>query len=511
MKKSILTLLITFSVLIVQAQQWLGSGTSSNLIYRDGNVLVGGTSIIGTFAPSDRLIQVQAPINQNAFLTFRNQGSSASLDLAINNSFGRASIYANLVPLTFWTSSIERLRITNAGDIGIGTTTPTTKFEINSGISGIAGLKFTQLPVSSIAQANNGKVLSVDVSGNIILTTASGSSSGNWSIAGNSGTVDGINFIGTTDNVPLSIRVNNILAGRIEQASSNTFLGISTGINNSSTQNTAVGGNSFITNTSGFGNSAFGALSLYSNSTGSGNTGIGNSALQNNSIGNYNTSVGIYALNNNQSGTNNTVIGYSANTSTTALTNASAFGANALVNTSNKIRIGNTSVSVIEGQVDWSWPSDGRFKFNIKEDEVVGLQFINRLRPVVYSFDTQKFQEFLMRKMPDSLQKAYLNNIDFGPSSAVRRSGFVAQEVEKAAEEVKYNFSAIHVPANEDDNYSISYSEFVVPLVKAVQELSKENAEMKKQIEELRKMINGISVNSYSEKSKNEANESVGK
>ena len=30
-----------------------------------------------------------------------------------------------------------------------------------------------------------------------------------WLLNGNSGTTDGVNFLGTTDNVPLSIRVNN--------------------------------------------------------------------------------------------------------------------------------------------------------------------------------------------------------------------------------------------------------------------------------------------------------------
>lgn len=36
------------------------------------------------------------------------------------------------------------------------------------------------------------------------------------SLSGNAGTVDGINFIVTIDNVPLSVRVNNQQAGRID-------------------------------------------------------------------------------------------------------------------------------------------------------------------------------------------------------------------------------------------------------------------------------------------------------
>ena len=54
-------------------------------------------------------------------------------------------------------------------------------------------------------------------------------------------------------------------------------------------------------------------------------------------------------------------------------------------------------------------------------------------------------------------------------------TGFVAQDVEQAAAETGYEFSGIHKPETADGLYSITYSEFVVPLVKAVQELSKLN------------------------------------
>ncbi len=39
-----------------------------------------------------------------------------------------------------------------------------------------------------------------------------------WSLTGNAGTVDGTNFIGTTDNVPLNFRVNNVRGLRLEYA-----------------------------------------------------------------------------------------------------------------------------------------------------------------------------------------------------------------------------------------------------------------------------------------------------
>ena len=52
----------------------------------------------------------------------------------------------------------------------------------------------------------------------------------------------------------------------------------------------------------------------------------------------------------------------------------------------------------------------------------------------------------------------------------IRYSGFIAQEVEAAAQKVGYSFSGVDGPKNEKDNYGLRYAEFVVPLVKAVQE-----------------------------------------
>jgi len=71
--------------------------------------------------------------------------------------------------------------------------------------------------------------------------------------------------------------------------------------------------------------------------------------------------------------------------------------------------------------------------------------------------------------------------------SNIRQTGFIAQEVEKVAKELGFDFSGVDIPENEDDYYGLRYAQFVVPLVKAVQEqqqmitqLQKENAELQK-------------------------------
>ena len=67
------------------------------------------------------------------------------------------------------------------------------------------------------------------------------------------------------------------------------------------------------------------------------------------------------------------------------------------------------------------------------------------------------------------------------------QTGFVAQDVKTAAQGVGYDFSGVDV--DEKGIYSLKYSEFVVPLVKAVQELSEQNDLLREQINELKNRI----------------------
>ena len=54
-------------------------------------------------------------------------------------------------------------------------------------------------------------------------------------------------------------------------------------------------------------------------------------------------------------------------------------------------------------------------------------------------------------------------------------TGFIAQDVDKAAKSLNYDFSGVDAAKNDKDLYGLRYSDFVVPLVKAVQELSEKN------------------------------------
>jgi len=69
-------------------------------------------------------------------------------------------------------------------------------------------------------------------------------------------------------------------------------------------------------------------------------------------------------------------------------------------------------------------------------------------------------------------------------ATLIRRSGFIAQEVERAAQASGYNFSGIIRPRTEQEHYSLSYESFVVPLVKAVQEQQQQIEQLKKEKKE---------------------------
>lgn len=161
-----------------------------------------------------------------------------------------------------------------------------------------------------------------------------------WLLKGNAGTIDGVNFLGTTDAVPFNLRVNNQVAGRVELPSTgNTSLGYQTLMINAPNIgtgaglfNTAMGGYALNVNTSGRRNSAFGYDALGANTTGDSNTAVGFGALQVNTTGFNNTATGAYSLNHNTTGKFNTAVGYEALHSNVIDSGSTAVGAYALYN-----------------------------------------------------------------------------------------------------------------------------------------------------------------------------------
>jgi trimeric autotransporter adhesin len=151
---------------------------------------------------------------------------------------------------------------------------------------------------------------------------------------------------------------------------------------------------------------------------------------------------------------------------------------------SNSVEVGNSSVVWIGGQVGWSTYSDERIKENIQED-VQGLAFINKLRPVTYNLNIHKQNNMTMSgKLKD--EKEWPEKYDIEKRKV---TGFLAQEVEQAAKACNYDFNGVTKPERADGLYSLRYSDFVVPLVKAVQEQQAIIEKLLKKVEELEKKV----------------------
>ena len=264
--------------------------------------------------------------------------------------------------------------------------------------------------------------------------------------------------------------VNNTAVGSLSlrnniTGSSNTAIGFSTlQYNSTGNSNTAVGYLASRFNTTGDGNTASGRNALYSNDEGRENTATGLNALFSNKTGSYNTAIGSNALYDNLSGSYNTAIGSDTDISYTS-SNATAIGAGAHVNASNKVVIGNNSVTSIGGYASWSNYSDERVKTDI-QDITYGLDIIKSLRPVQYRMKNGN------------------GNTDFG---------FVAQDIEALLGDT---YNLLDIGGGEERMLSLRYMQFIAPMVKAMQEQQeiidfqqKQIDELKNIVEELRKRI----------------------
>jgi Chaperone of endosialidase len=276
--------------------------------------------------------------------------------------------------------------------------------------------------------------------------------------------------------------------------------------------NTVGGTGALAANTTGFlQNTAFGYAAMGSNTTGYYNTSFGYCAMNKNTTGYYNVAIGNSALAGNTTGIKNTAVGQGAFFFNNC-SNSTALGYGVNINGDNQVQLGDPATTTyVYGTVQNR--SDLRDKADIR-DTVLGLDFVNALRPVDYRWDMRDFykpeapeqpsierptdeqsptyaQDLAAYELAHSdhkiLMDAWLTAVKYenltpnGTKKRIRyHHGLIAQEVKAVIDSTGVDFGGYqdHKIEGGEDVLSIGYDELIAPMIKAVQQLSQQNKDM---------------------------------
>ena len=334
------------------------------------------------------------------------------------------------------------------------------------------------------------------------LTTASGNV-----IIGKNAVADGIL---TGDN---NVIVGTASGSAATSANRDVFVGKDSGLaNTTGDKNVFVGYQAGRGNTTGANNVIIGDQAYYTADTEDNNVAVGKDALGGSVAGGeYNTCIGNFTGDAITSGDENSLLGYFAGSAITTGANNTFLGRNAgdvTTTGSNNIAIGsgtdpsssstNTSITIgigitsaggdfsfgysgnvvkndFDTDADWSRSSDIRLKRNI-ENTTLGLDFINDLRPVKFQW---KPSYEVPKEMTTEYHKENQKDLDY------ISHGFIAQEVKEAIDKHgDTTFGGWHVDKVDNETQRVKKNMFIMPLIKAVQELSAEVKELKAKLED---------------------------
>jgi hypothetical protein len=230
-------------------------------------------------------------------------------------------------------------------------------------------------------------------------------------------------------------------------------------------QNIAIGRSALRDVTTGVDNVALGDSSLVTVTTSNNSIAIGRAALQV-ATGNNNIAIGRSAGLAITTGEGNTFLGFKAGeTAPTTGSNNTVLGNGATtlaVGTSNSVTLGNSSISSLRCNVTTiSSLSDERDKTQIKDLEY-GLDLINKVRPVEFTWDTR---DGSIVGKPDI--------------------GFIAQELAEVEDSLN-DTERLNLTLRENPDKLEATPGRLLPIaIKAIQELSAQNADLLARVEKL--------------------------
>jgi hypothetical protein len=377
-------------------------------------------------------------LSTGAFNLFM-QSSSAN-GFSINGAVSQTGNYLNL---TTHGGVLGNVFVVNSlGNIGIGTSTPSSKLSVNGLIQSMSGgFKFPDNTVQTTATlvgpagpqgpqgpaGPTGPIGGSGTSGFVPVWTSS-TALGN-SLLFQSGANVGVGTTTPLSKLDVSGDIN--LSGSIRKGG-NIFIHDLGGAGN-----TALGLNALVSNTtSGTNNTAVGEAALDFNTSGCHNTAIGGSALNANSIGSYNTAIGFEALLQN-TGSNNIAIGTWAGQSITTTSNNIDIGNNGSASDNGTVRIGtdgkqisffaagvrgvitgkNDAIPVVidsAGQLGTT-SSSRRYKQDIK-DMGEASSGLTRLRPVKFHYRQHPDGNFEYGLVAEEVAEVYPDVVVYSPS-----------------------------------------------------------------------------------------------
>lgn len=200
---------------------------------------------------------------------------------------------------------------------------------------------------------------------------------------------------------------------------------------------------------------------MYSNNTGRENCAFGSGSMYANTGGRQNSAFGVQAMNTVTTGINNSCFGYNAQASSATV--------------SNEITLGNASIATLRCQVTTITAlSDFRDKTDINNVQI-GLSFVEKLRPVTFKWDKREWYADGSR--------------DGSKKDDTTQIGFIAQELKELQESENATYLKLVYESN-PEKLEATPGNLLIPLIKAVQELSEKVKQQQVEIDELKAKVN---------------------